>query len=113
MGSIGYRGLLFAALLLGALICVLPTFVQPVPSWWPWQQPVRLGLDLQGGTYLLYRVQLEKGLENRLDQIGRDVETVLRDKQVGAFTVDRSGKSLQVRLANRDRRADVKAILQE
>ena len=113
MGSIGYRGLLFAALLLGAAICLLPTFVQPVPTWWPWQQPVRLGLDLQGGTYLLYRVQLEKGLENRLDQIGRDVENVLRDKQVGAFTVDRAAGSLQIRLANRERRADVKAILQE
>ncbi len=113
MGSIGYRGLLFAALVLAALVCVLPTFVSPVPGWWPWQEPVRLGLDLQGGTYLLYQVQVEKGIENRLDQIGRDVEASLREKQVGAFTVDRQGKALQVRLANRERRADVKAILQE
>jgi preprotein translocase subunit SecD len=113
MGSIGYRGLMFAALLVAALVCVLPTFVHPVPGWWPWQQPVRLGLDLQGGTYLLYRVELEKGLENRLDQIGRDVEAALRGKQVGAFTVDRTAGGLQIRLANRERRADVKAILQE
>jgi preprotein translocase subunit SecD len=113
MGSIGYRGLLFAALVLAALVCVLPTFVSPVPSWWPWQQPVRLGLDLQGGTYLLYKVQVEKGIETRLDQIGREIEAKLRDKQVGAFTVDRQGKVLQVRLANRERRAEVKALLQE
>lgn len=113
MGSIGYRGLGFAALIIAAIVCVLPTFMSPMPSWWPWQQPVRLGLDLQGGTHLLYEVQIEQGLESRVEQIGRDVENVLRDEKVGAFTVERQGKTLQVRLANRDKRADVKRILQE
>lgn len=113
MGSIGYRGLAFAALILGAMICVLPTFLGPMPGWWPWQKSVRLGLDLQGGTHLLYQVQIDEGLQTRLEQIGRDVENVLRDEKVGAFTVERQGKVLQVRLANRDKRADVKRILQD
>ena len=93
---------------------MLPTFVQPVPSWWPWQQPVRLGLDLQGGTHLLYRVQLEKGLENRLDQIGRDVENVAA-RQAGRRVHGGPGGRARCRSvsANRERRADVKAILQE
>src|SRR5215831_20210470 len=98
MGSIGYRALFFAALVVAALIFVLPTFVSPVPSWWPWKQPVRLGLDLQGGTHLLYQVQIDAGIDNRVEQIGRDVESALRDAQVGAFTVKRQGRTLQVRL---------------
>jgi preprotein translocase subunit SecD len=113
MGSIGYRALIFAALLLGSVVFVMPTFVSPVPSWWPWQHPVRLGLDLQGGTHLLYQVEIEKGIDARIEQIGRDVENVLRDGQVGAFTVERQGETLLVRLANRDKRAEGKRLLQE
>jgi len=113
MGSIGYRALFFAALVVAALIFVLPTFVSPVPAWWPWKQPVRLGLDLQGGTHLLYEVEVEQGLDSRVEQIGRDVETALRDAQMGAFTVERQGRTLEVRLASSDKRADAKRVLQE
>jgi preprotein translocase subunit SecD len=113
MSSIGYRAAIFGALLLAAAICVVPTFVSPAPTWWPWQQPVRLGLDLQGGTHLLYQVQIDKGMDARVEQIGRDVENVLRDSQIGAFTVERQDKTLLVKLANRDKRADVKRVLEE
>src|SRR5215470_19768350 len=102
-GPIRYRALMFSALVLAAVIFVLPTFVSPVPSWWPWRQPVRLGLDLQGGTHLLYQVQINDGIDNRVEQIGRDVESALRDAQVGAFTVERQGRTLQVRLATPDK----------
>src|SRR5262249_33007083 len=95
-GSIRYRAVLFALLVIAAVVFVLPTFVSPVPSWWPWRQPVRLGLDLQGGTHLLYQVQIDAGIDNRVEQIGRDVESALRDAQVGAFTVERQGRMLQV-----------------
>src|SRR4030095_13542672 len=94
MGSIGYRALIFTALLVAAVIFVLPTFVSPMPSWWPWQQPARLGMNLQGGTHLLYKGETDKGIDARVEQIGRDVENVLRDGQVGAFTVERQGKKL-------------------
>src|SRR4029077_6236615 len=112
-GSVRLRALLFAALVLAAVVFVLPTLVNPVPTWWPWQQPVRLGLDLQGGTHLLYQVQIDAGIDNRVEQIGRDVESALRDAQVGAFTVERQGRTLQVRLATPDKRADVKKVLQD
>src|SRR4030095_6324771 len=99
MGSIGYRALIFTALLVAAVIFVLPTFVSPMPSWWPWQQPVRLGLRLRGAPPLLDRVKIDKGIDARVEQIGRDVENALRDGQVGAFTVERQGKTLLVGLA--------------
>src|SRR5262249_8089751 len=112
-GSIRTRAVLFALLVGAAVVFVLPTFVSPVPSWWPWQQPVRLGLELQGGTHLLYQVQIDAGIDNRIDQIGRDVEGALRDGQEGAVTVERRGGTLEVRVATTDKRADVKKVLQE
>src|SRR4029077_16278620 len=97
--SVRLRALLFAALVLAAVVFVLPTLVNPVPTWGPWQQAVRLGVELQGGTHLLYQVQIDAGIDNRVEQIGRDVESALRDAQVGAFTVERQGRTMQVRRA--------------
>src|SRR5262245_62607107 len=98
-GSIRTRAVLFALLVIAAVVFVLPTFVSPVPSWRPWQQPVRLGLDLQGGTHLLYQVQIDAGIDNRAEQIGSDVESALRDAQVGAFKVEQQGRTVHGRLA--------------
>src|SRR5262249_12607127 len=109
-GSIRYRAVLFALLVIAAVVFVLPTFVSPVPSWWPWRQPVRLGLDLQGGTHLLYQVQIDAGIDNRVEQIGRDVESALRDAQVGAFTGGGEGGMIKVRPAWTERRAEGRKV---
>ena len=45
-----YRLILSLVLAAASIVLLAPTFVQPMPEWWPWKQPVRLGLDLQGGT---------------------------------------------------------------
>ncbi len=112
MGSAGGRGLLFIALLIASLVVITPTFTT-VPSWWPWKQPVRLGLDLQGGTHLLYQVEIEQALDNTVERISRDVERELRDANVGAFTVDRSGRTLHIKLANHDKRSEVRRLLED
>ena len=113
MTSVRYRGLLFAALVVAALVVLLPTFVSPVPSWWPWHQPVRLGLDLQGGTHLLYQVQIDQAVDNQLDRIVQDVQSELRTAQIGAFTVERQAKTIQVRLANHDKKGDARRVLED
>jgi preprotein translocase subunit SecD len=46
----------------------VPTFVRPAPSWWPWKKPVRLGLDLQGGTHLLYGVDIEQAIDRAVER---------------------------------------------
>ncbi len=110
--SVGYRALILAALIVGAAVVVVPTFVD-APSWWPWQQPVRLGLDLQGGTHLLYQVEVEQALDNTVERVGREVESELRGANVGAFTVERVGRAIQIRLANRDKRAEARKIVED
>lgn len=108
--NVRYRGL---ALLAAAIVCVValvPTFATP-PSWWPWKAPVRQGLDLQGGTHLLYGVEIEKAVEASLDRLGRDVERELREAQVGAFTVDRAGETIEIKLSNKAKRSEVAELL--
>src|SRR5262245_13244953 len=113
MTSVRYRGVLFAALVVAAVVVLLPTFVSPMPSWWPWHQPVRLGLDLQGGTHLLYQVQIDQAVDNQLDRIVQDVQSELRTAQIGAFTVERQGRTIQVRLANHDKKGDARRVLED
>jgi preprotein translocase subunit SecD len=111
--TVGYRALILAALTAVALVIVLPTFVNPPPKWWPWQRPVRLGLDLQGGTHLLYQVQIEQAIDNSIDRVAREVERELRDAGVGAFTAERVERNIQVRLANREKRAEARKWVQD
>ncbi|MBI2059278.1 MAG: protein translocase subunit SecD [Nitrospirae bacterium] len=64
----------FGLILLSVLVCaylLVPTAVQPLPDWWQrkfYKDRVKLGLDLQGGTYLLLEVQLEEALTSSVDR---------------------------------------------
>jgi preprotein translocase subunit SecD len=98
-----YRVVGFALLTVAAMVFLLPTFLQAHPPWWPWQQPIRLGLDLQGGTHLLYGVDVEEALANTIDRYAADIERELRQEQIGASTVDRKGGEIHIRLANAEK----------
>ncbi len=110
--SVGTRAAIFAVLGLIALVLIAPTFAA-VPAWWPWKRALRLGLDLQGGTHLLYTVGIEQAVDNTIDRVGRDLERELKDAQVGAFTVDRDGRKLVVRLANKDKKQDARGVVKQ
>jgi preprotein translocase subunit SecD len=111
--SVLYRVGLFAVLAVAAVILLVPTFVRPAPAWWPWQQPVRLGLDLQGGTHLLYAVDIEQAIDSAVDRVAQDIERELRDAQIGASTVEREGRTIRLRLANPDKRQQVTELIKE
>jgi preprotein translocase subunit SecD len=111
--SVLYRAALFAGLAIAALVLLVPTFVRPAPAWWPWKQPVRLGLDLQGGTHLLYGVDIEQAIDMSLDRNVQDLERELRQAQIGATSVEREGAVVHVRLANKDKRSDAAALVKE
>ncbi len=110
--SVGTRAAVFAVLGLVALVLIAPTF-GTVPAWWPWKRPLRLGLDLQGGTHLLYTVGIDQAVDNTVDRVGRDLERELKDAQAGAFTVDREGRRLVVRLANKEKKQDARGVVKQ
>ncbi|MEX0759762.1 MAG: protein translocase subunit SecD [Tistlia sp.] len=75
-----------AVVLLG-LAFALPNFIpredlEEAPSWLPSQQ-VNLGLDLQGGAYLLYEVDLNSVFEEQLENLVDAVRVDLREARIG------------------------------
>jgi preprotein translocase subunit SecD len=111
--SVLYRLSALAVLALGAIVVLVPTFVRPAPSWWPWKQPVRLGLDLRGGTHLLYQVDIEQAIDNVIERSMQELETELRGAQIGASTLERVGHTIRLQLANKEKRRQVDDLVKE
>ncbi len=111
--SVLTRAALYVALAVAALVLLVPTFVRPAPAFWPWHQPIRLGLDLQGGTHLLYGVEVDQAIDNTVDRQMQELERVLREEQIGAASVDRKGRTIHLQLANKDKRAQVEGLVKD
>jgi len=111
--SVLTRAALYVALAVAALVLLVPTFVRPAPAFWPWHQPIRLGLDLQGGTHLLYGVEVDQAIDNTVDRQMQELERVLREEQIGAASVERKGRTIHLQLANKDKRAQVEALVKD
>lgn len=99
---------LFLVLLLAvATASVLPSFAQigkfELPEWITetFTRNFKLGLDLQGGLHLEYSVAVEEALENKLDQMGGELEAAFKEKKDIIVTTERDGKdALLIRFAN-------------
>src|ERR1700719_1134478 len=76
------------AIILTALVvclCAVPNFFPEaqVKTWPAWaQRRMVLGLDLQGGSYLLLEVDSNYVKKEKLDQIRDDARRVLRDNKI-------------------------------
>src|ERR1700739_4656155 len=77
------------AIILTALVvclCAVPNFFPEarVKTWPAWaQRRMVLGLDLQGGSYLLLEVDSNYVRKEKLDQVRDDVRRVLREAKIG------------------------------
>jgi preprotein translocase subunit SecD len=111
-GSVHYRVGLIAVLAVAATVFLVPSLTTP-PAWWPWKQPVRLGLDLKGGTHLLYGVDIERAVEITVERVTQDLERELREAQIGASTLEHTGGTIRLRLANKDKRQQVLDLVKE
>ncbi|PLX39305.1 MAG: protein translocase subunit SecD [Hyphomicrobiales bacterium] len=73
------------------------------PDWLPGRQLV-LGLDLQGGAYLLYQVDRENFAEKRLETLVGDIRSALREKpRIGYTGLGIQGDAVQVRIRDVER----------
>ncbi|MBM3298544.1 MAG: protein translocase subunit SecD [Deltaproteobacteria bacterium] len=80
--SLQWRIAIIGVVLAVAVFLVYPS-VGPVPSWWAKYlpaNPVRLGLDLQGGLHLVLEVEAAKASEAVVDQAIEEVLSVMKDK---------------------------------
>jgi preprotein translocase subunit SecD len=89
------------------------TFASRAPAWLTalGLEPMSLGLDLRGGIYLVYEVDVQGAVEQLLQVMERDLRKALRDARVQYEDVEAQGTRVTVRLRDpASREAAVKAI---
>ncbi len=95
--------LVLSSVLFG-LIFTLPNLLPPatlagLPSWMPHQR-LSLGLDLQGGSYLLYEVDTKALEQERLTNLVEDVRTRLSAGQITFSDLGVVGRTVSVRITD-------------
>src|ERR1700742_937705 len=107
-----FTRLAVAIVLIGGILIALPNVLPQnvrsrLPAWWG--HTVSLGLDLQGGSYLLLEVQLDEVQKDKTESLLGDVRRALRKAHI-AFTIQAKGDTLTVSLVGHDRFDDARAI---
>lgn len=86
------------------LLFAYPNMLTPeqraaLPGWLP-KSGLNLGLDLQGGSYLLLEVDVAAMREKRLTNLGEDARTVLGEAGIETSSIVREGSGVVVTLAD-------------
>src|SRR5215475_2386005 len=75
-------------LVLISAVYLVPTLVSEahVPSWFSrvFNKRVKLGLDLQGGLHIVYRVDVDKVVDDKAGELKRDIEAKLAELKIEA-----------------------------
>src|ERR1700685_3487055 len=93
------------AIILTALVvclCAVPNFFPEarVKTWPLWaQRRMVLGLDLQGGSYLLLEVDSNYVKKEKLDQVRDDVRRTLREAKIGYQGLASRPDSVEVKIS--------------
>ena len=100
-----WRALAIIVTALVVCLCAVPNFFPEarVKSWPAWaQRRLVLGLDLQGGSYLLLAVDSNYVKKEKLDQVRDDVRRVLRESKIGYTGLAARPDSVEVRVKDTD-----------
>ena len=106
-------------LLLGIFFCIpnflsADTYNRLSPKMREWFHPVTLGLDLQGGSYLLMEVDTQSLVKEKLESLADVIRPALRESKIytkGGLTV--TDGVLEVRLLKSSEVADAREIVRK
>jgi len=96
-----WRALGIILIALVVCLCAVPNFFPEaqVKTWPAWaQRRMVLGLDLQGGSYLLLEVDSNYVKKEKLDQVRDDTRRVLREAKVGYTGLNVRSDTVEVRI---------------
>ena len=104
------------ALLIGAIF-VLPNFLPDrwrtaLPGWVP-SSTVNLGLDLQGGSYLLLEVDMPGVVRERLETLRTDIRAQLRRARINYTGLDAARESVSLRISDLSKLEEARKILRD
>src|SRR6201987_4390547 len=105
----------FGIILTALLVCLfaVPNFFPEatVKNWPLWaQRRLVLGLDLQGGSYLLLEVDSNYVKKEKLDQIRDDVRRTLREAKIGYTGLASRGDAVEVRVKDTELQATLSKL---
>src|SRR5664279_2876450 len=86
---------------LAVCLCAVPNFFPEatVKTWPAWaQRRLVLGLDLQGGSHLLFEIDSNAVKKDKLDQLRDDVRRVLRDAKIPYTGLATRADNVEVRV---------------
>ena len=92
--TLGWRGIIVLALVLGAFLYLTPSLSGKLPPWWSSffpQEKIHLGLDLQGGMHLILEVEVDKAVESHLERVVEEIKQDLRDSKIRYLELGRHG----------------------
>ena len=75
--------------------------------------PMYLGLDLRGGVHFMLQVDMQAALTQRVEALGGDLRTMLREKDIRHGGIRRDGQRLEMRVRDAQQLAAVRRILAE
>jgi preprotein translocase subunit SecD len=92
-----WKAALYGFVTVLAVLYLVPTVVpedkQPTFIKKHFQKRIQLGLDLQGGLHLVYEVNVDKAVSDKVDRLASDIEDRLRkDRGVSDVAVSREGR---------------------
>src|SRR6201988_1890668 len=96
-------GIILTALVV--CLCAVPNFFpeSTVKNWPLWaQRRLVLGLDLQGGSYLLLEVDANYVKKEKLDQVRDEARKILREAKIGFTGLASRPDSVEVRVKEAD-----------
>jgi len=81
------RAAVVAAVILMALVYLVPTLSGRVPAWWAGVLPdekIHLGLDLQGGMHLVLEVEVAKAVTSAVERASQELRRRLGEEDIRA-----------------------------
>ena len=115
--SLSWRTVAVVAICLLGFLSLVPNFLSrstldSLPGWLP-QRQITLGLDLQGGSYLLLEVDLAPVYRERLESMVGDVRAALRAARVGYRGLGVQGDTVALTLTDPARREQALAEIEK
>ena len=108
--------IIVALILIGGILIALPNALPDnlrnrLPASWG-NRTISLGLDLQGGSYLLLEVQLEEVQKDKIESLKGDIRRTLRKAHMAITDLNNDANSVSVRIVEPGRVEEAKTLLQ-
>ncbi len=102
--NIVWRLVLVGLLTVISIFIVLPSFVNQLPQWWKGVLPsakLNLGLDLKGGTYIVFGVDIDKAIKDDLTRKANELKATLSRKNIAIQSISvTTTEEINLTLAN-------------